>query len=341
MNIALFFGGKSVEHEVSLQSAKFIFKNIDHNQHQVIMIGITQQNQLKHFIGSIDQIDDWQNHTSDNQVVLLSGEQPAGLYHDRQLVTQFELAFPVLHGSFGEDGKLQGLFEMIGLPYVGCGVLASAVAMDKDIAKQIFQHHQIPVLPHQIFYKWQDPHEIIPQISLPCFVKPANLGSSVGISKVTISTELKQALELAFQYDNKIMIEPAINARELEISVLGGRDNIQTSTVGEIIPDREFYDYDAKYSNSESQLLIPANISQSNIEHLQQLAKTAFQAISGRGLARVDFFQDKQTGQFYLNEVNTMPGFTAISMYPKLWQASGLKADALIAQLIALAKNHP
>lgn len=337
MNIALFFGGKSVEHEVSLQSAKFIFKNIDRSQHQVILIGITKQNQFKHFIGSIDQIDDWQNHTSDNQVVLLSGEQPAGLYHDRQLVTQFELAFPVLHGSFGEDGKLQGLFEMIGLPYVGCGVLASAVAMDKDIAKQVFHYNHIPTLAHQVFYKWQSLDEIISQITLPCFIKPTNLGSSVGISKINNQNELQSGLKLAFQYDKKIMIEPAIEARELEVSVLGGQDTLQTSTVGEIIPDREFYDYDSKYSDSQSKLLIPAILEQSDIERLQRLAKTAFQAIDGHGLARIDFFQDKQTGQFYLNEINTMPGFTAISMYPKLWQASGLAAKTLVKKLIELA----
>ena len=153
MNIALFFGGKSVEHEVSLQSAKFIYQNINREQHQVFLIGITKQNQFRHFIGSIDQIEDWENYTSDNQVTLLNSDQPAGLYHDQQLVAQFELAFPVLHGDFGEDGKIQGVFEMTGLPYVGCGVLASAVAMDKDIAKQVFKHNQVPVLDHQLVYK--------------------------------------------------------------------------------------------------------------------------------------------------------------------------------------------
>lgn len=337
MNIALFFGGKSVEHEVSLQSAKFIYQNIDREQHQVFLIGITKQNQFRHFIGSIDQIEDWENYTSDNQVTLLNSDQPAGLYHNQQLVAQFELAFPVLHGDFGEDGKIQGVFEMAGLPYVGCGVLASAVAMDKDIAKQVFKHNQVPVLDHQLVYKWQEVQDVIPQTQLPCFVKPANLGSSVGVTKAKTQDELKQALELAFQYDHKVMIEPAIEARELEVSVLGGGVDIQTATVGEIIPDREFYDYDAKYSNSQSQLLIPADLSEDEIKHLQHLAKIAFQAIDGYGLARVDFFQDKQTGEFFLNEINTLPGFTAISMYPKLWQASGLEPRELVAKLIELA----
>lgn len=337
MNIALFFGGKSAECEVSIQSAKFVFNNINHTKHKVFLIGITKQNQFKHFIGSINQIDDWEKYTSNNQVILLGGDLSAGIYNGQQLLEKIDLAFPVLHGSFGEDGTIQGLFEMMEIPYVGCGVLASAAAMDKDIAKQIFKNHKIPVLNHQILYSWQDWHENTSQIKLPCFIKPANLGSSIGISKIKNKSDINKALETAFKYDQKVMVEPAIEARELEVSVLGGKAEIQVSIVGEIIPDREFYDYDAKYSNSKSKLLIPAKLSQSDMHHLQQLAKTAFKAINGYGLARVDFFQDKQTGKFYINEVNTMPGFTEISMYPKLWQHSGLEPHQLISQLIDLA----
>lgn len=256
---------------------------------------------------------------------------------------EIDIIFPVLHGTYGEDGTVQGLLEMANLPYVGCGVLSSAVAMDKVMAKQIFAHAGLRQIEYMVVMRrrWQQqPDEIVRQIEAelpyPLFVKPANLGSSVGVSKARNQEELNGALDLASEYDRKVLIEAAVaNARELEVSVLGNDDPL-VSVAGEVISSHEFYDYSAKYLDESSRLLIPADIDQDLLAEIQSMAKTAFQVADCSGLARVDFLLDNQTQTLYLNEINTMPGFTESSMYPKLWEASGLSYPALVDRLLTL-----
>ena len=254
-----------------------------------------------------------------------------------------DVFFPVLHGPYGEDGTIQGLFEMANVPYVGCGVLASALGMDKDVMKRLFRAAGLPVVRFIAVRRteWErSPRSILRralrEIGLPCFVKPASLGSSVGISKVKRSRDLADAIALAAKYDVKIMIEEAITCREIEVSVLGNEDPI-ASVPGEIIPGAEFYDYADKYINDAAQLIIPAKLPKRLVREFQRLAIRAFQTIEGSGLARVDFFLERGTDRIIINEINTMPGFTEISMYPKLWEASGLPYSQLIDRLIELA----
>jgi D-alanine-D-alanine ligase len=254
-----------------------------------------------------------------------------------------DVVFPVLHGPFGEDGTVQGFLELAGVPYVGAGVTASAVGMDKAICKDIFQVRGLPIVPHRVFLRrqWQhDPDSVIAACKLslnyPLFVKPANLGSSVGIHKAKNQAELQVGLDDAARYDRKLIVEQGLEAREIEVSVLGNDDPI-ASVPGEIIPSREFYSYAAKYIDDSSELLIPAPLSEEQTELIRRLAVDAFVSLDCAGLARCDFLLDKDTEQVYLNEVNTMPGFTPISMYPKLWEASGLSYPELIDRLIELA----
>jgi D-alanine-D-alanine ligase len=256
---------------------------------------------------------------------------------------EIDVVFPVLHGPFGEDGTVQGLLELADIPYVGSGVIGSAVGMDKDIQKAVFAANGLPVVRHTVVYRWQwdnDPTAAIDriegQIGYPCFVKPANLGSSVGISKAKSRPDLEAALHLAARFDRKMLAEQAVDAREIEVSVLGN-DQPQASIPGEIVPSREFYDYQAKYVDSDSDLLIPAPLSESATDRIRELSIKAFQVLECAGMARVDFLLDRGTGDLYLNEVNTIPGFTPISMYPKLWEASGIPYSELIDRLIQLA----
>jgi D-alanine-D-alanine ligase len=253
------------------------------------------------------------------------------------------VVFPVLHGPYGEDGTVQGLLEMAGLAYVGNGVLASAAGMDKSIMKILFEGNGLPVCPWHGFVRaeWdRDRDAVLTQIAplgLPVFVKPANLGSSVGISKVKTPAELVPAIEMAFEFDRKVVVEAAVpNAREIECAVLGN-DDPQTSVPGEILPSREFYDYEAKYLDEGSKTVIPADLAAAVAAEVQRLAVAAFQAVDGSGLARVDFLMDGKTGTTYLNEINTLPGFTNISMYSKMWDASGVAYAALVDRLIVLA----
>jgi D-alanine-D-alanine ligase len=256
---------------------------------------------------------------------------------------EIDVIFPVLHGPYGEDGTVQGLLELTGLPYVGAGVTASAVGMDKAIAKDIFHTHGLPVLAYQIILRkaWEaDPGEVITQceasLRYPMFTKPVNLGSSVGISKAHNRDELAAGLDEAARYDRKLLVEQGIEAREIEVSVLGNDEPI-ASVPGEIIPSREFYSYAAKYIDETSDLLIPAPISEEQAQRVRVLAVEAYKAIDCAGMARVDFLMDKGTGEIWLNEVNTIPGFTPISMYPKLWEATGISYAELIDRLIQLA----
>jgi D-alanine-D-alanine ligase len=254
-----------------------------------------------------------------------------------------DVVFPVLHGPFGEDGTVQGFFELVGVPYVGASVMASAVGMDKAIAKDIFRAHGLPIVTHRVFLRkqWQiDPDTVISEceaaMPYPVFVKPANLGSSVGIHKANNRAELQIGLDDAARYDRKLIVEQGLDAREIEVSVLGN-DTPMASVPGEIVPSREFYSYAAKYLDDESELLIPAPLSPEHTEMIQELAVMAFKALDCSGLARCDFLLEKETGEVFVNELNTMPGFTPISMYPKLWEASGISYSELIDRLIELA----
>ncbi|RME46614.1 MAG: D-alanine--D-alanine ligase, partial [Caldilineae bacterium] len=254
-----------------------------------------------------------------------------------------DVIFPILHGPLGEDGTVQGFLELANLPYVGCGVTASAAAMDKAVSKSLFRAHGLPILPYRVILRrdWRrDRAAILAQLEAdfhyPLFTKPANLGSSVGVSKAHNRAELEAGLDDAARYDRKLIVEQGIEAREIEVSVLGNDDPI-ASVPGEVIPSREFYSYAAKYIDDASRLLIPAPLPPAQTESVRAMAVQAFRAIDGAGLARVDFLMDKTSGEIYLNELNTMPGFTNISMYPKLWEASGIGYSELIDRLIELA----
>lgn len=254
-----------------------------------------------------------------------------------------DVVFPVLHGPFGEDGTVQGFLELVGIAYVGAGVMASATGMDKAVCKDVFRAHGLPIVIHRVFLRRQwhnDPEAVLDEceaaIPYPMFVKPANLGSSVGVHKVKNRVELRAGLDDAARFDRKLVVEQGLEAREIEVSVLGNDDPI-ASVPGEIIPSREFYSYAAKYIDNSSELLIPAPLSQEHTELIQQLAIMAFKALDCAGLARVDLMLEKATGEVFVNEINTMPGFTPISMYPKLWEASGLSYSQLLDRLIELA----
>jgi D-alanine-D-alanine ligase len=258
-------------------------------------------------------------------------------------VSRLDVVFPILHGPFGEDGTVQGLLELAALPYVGAGVAASAVGMDKALFKDIMCAHGLPVVPYLVIKRksWErGPEETVAlieaELGYDCFVKPANLGSSVGISKARNRSELREALDEAARYDRKLVVEAAVDAREIEVSVLGNDEPV-ASVPGEIVPCNEFYDYSAKYLDGESELLIPAPLPAETADLVRRLATEAYLAIDCAGMARADFLLDRETGQVYVNEVNTLPGFTPISMYPKLWEASGVSYTELIDRLIQLA----
>lgn len=330
IKVALIFGGKSGEHEVSIISARSVYKAINKKQYEVIPIALSQKgdwikpkNSAKYL--SSDKIPDVKKNEITNVEIL----------------NKYDIAFPVLHGTYGEDGTIQGLFEILNIPFVGSGVLGSALAMDKIVSKKIFRENNISVLPAIEFINKKNNLKNVIQLTkqklkFPVFVKPANLGSSVGISKVQIEKKLPNAIKLAQKFDNKIIIERSLeDAREIECSVLGN-DKPKASILGEIVPSNEFYDYSAKYIDNKSKLIIPAKLPKPTTKTIQEIAVKAFSAVNCFGLARVDFLVQKQTNEIYLNEINTMPGFTSISMYPKLWQASGLSYPILIDKLIKL-----
>jgi D-alanine-D-alanine ligase len=262
---------------------------------------------------------------------------------ERTNIPYVDVIFPVLHGPYGEDGTVQGLLELAGIPYVGAGVLGSALAMDKAAAKAIFRAHGLPCVDSLLIQRgtWEEnPTQVAQRVQqrlgYPCFVKPANLGSSVGVSKVHEAYELAGAMELASRYDRRLLVEKAVSAREIECSVLGNEHPI-ASVLGEIVPKREFYDYVAKYHDESTELIIPADLPAEKVAEIQELAVQAFLALDCAGMARADFFLCRDTGKVYLNELNTIPGFTSVSMYPKLWEASGLPYPRLLDRLIELA----
>src|SRR5579871_2575792 len=382
MRVGVLFGGRSGEHEVSLLSAASVVNAIDKNKYEVVPIGITKDGRWL-TAGEAERLLTGQ-HTDDEHArhlragdpeatpgaaVLARGEAvvvpPEPVHHASRSLTPFQsdasslrrasdrainvdVIFPVLHGTFGEDGTIQGLLELADIPYVGAGVLGSAAVMDKDVMKRLFAAARLPIVKHVTIMRsqWEsDPKKVTRRVEsklkYPLFVKPANLGSSVGISKAHDREELGPAIKMAADFDRKIVIEQGVGgkkqkARELECSVLGN-DEPQSSIAGEIVPAAEFYDYTAKYLDEGSELLIPAHITKKQMKELQEMAVAAFQAVDCSGLARVDFLMDPKTEKIYVNEINTMPGFTSISMYPKLWAASGMEYPELIERLIQLA----
>jgi D-alanine-D-alanine ligase len=348
LRVGILFGGRSGEHEVSLSSAASILGALDPAKYEVIPIGITREGRW--LVGS--SADKLLPGVLQHGRPVTASVDPAGPklipLNSRPASTgagsrEIDVVFPVLHGTFGEDGTVQGLLELADIPYVGAGVLGSAAAMDKDVMKRLFRDAGLPVVPWLLFLRreWQEGaagvrRAIRKKLRLPLFVKPANLGSSVGISKVHRARELGPAMELAGQYDRKILVENGVDGREIECSVLGN-DRPQASVPGEVVPVNEFYDYEAKYVKEGSELIIPARLTPRQTRQVQELAIRAFQAVDGAGMARVDLLLERKTGNFFVNEINTIPGFTSISMYPKLWEASGVSYTELVDRLIALA----
>ncbi len=341
--IIILFGGQSGEHEVSLNSASSVLKAIDRSQYEIQTVGISQKGQWFWGVNPEEWLED--SALRGIPVTLVHDpSNPHFLALDGSELPdegKFNLIFPVLHGPFGEDGTIQGLFEMANIPYAGSGVLGSALGMDKDRMKAVFSEANLPQAAYLTLLRADiqlNPEKIIVNIEndigYPCFVKPANLGSSVGISKALHREQLKNALELASRYDRKVVVEQNITGREIEVSVLGN-DLAEASIPGEILPAHDFYDYEAKYLDEGSRLLIPAPLEPEVISNLQEMAVRAFHAVEASGLSRVDFFVTKDN-LIYINEINTMPGFTQISMYPKLWGASGVPYSELISRLITL-----
>ena len=380
LRIGVLFGGRSGEHEVSLLSAASVLQAIDRKKYEVVPIGITKAG---HWVTASDaerlltgetavaprHLRAGDPETTAPAAVLATGESvivppipstgPTGTLvpfqtettalHPAHSTLNLDVIFPVLHGTFGEDGTIQGLFELAGIAYVGSGVLGSAAGMDKDVMKRLFQSAKLPIPKHVTFLRadWESsPKKTLTAIEsalrYPLFVKPANLGSSVGITKAHDRKELGPAITLAASYDRKIVVEQGIGgkkakARELEVAILGN-DRPQASVIGEIVPGKEFYDYEAKYLTEGSSLIIPARLTRTQTKQIQQMAIDAFRVCDCSGIARVDFLMEPGPSQrIYLNEINTLPGFTSISMYPKLWAASGVSYKELIDRLIQLA----
>src|SRR5437899_3716198 len=384
LRVGILFGGRSGEHEVSLLSAASVLNAIDKNKFEVVPIGITKEGRwltasaAQRMLQGKPQDEDRHLRAGDPEAtpgaaVVASGEAvvvPPEPVHrgsgssmvpfqtDTALARRasdrainVDVIFPVLHGTFGEDGTIQGLLELADIPYVGAGVLGSAAGMDKDIMKSLFIAAGLPIVKHVTILRsdWaKDPKKVekrVAKLKYPVFVKPANLGSSVGISKAHNKKELGPAIEEAAKFDRKIVIEQSVGgnkekAREIECSVLGN-DEAAASVPGEIVPIKEFYDYNAKYLDEGSQLIIPAKLTKAETKKVQELAVKAFKAVDCSGLARVDFLMDPKTRKIYLNEINTMPGFTTISMYPNLWSASGLEYPDLVDRLIPLRTDGP
>lgn len=346
LRVAVLFGGRSAEHEVSLVSATSIINALDRKKYEVVPIGITREGSW--FTGP-DVLESLKGRTRGKlrSGILLPDPTAGGIVSlgsHKLIVQSIEVVFPVLHGTFGEDGTIQGLLDLAGVAYVGSGMLGSAAAMDKIVAKQLFRQAGLPVVADVWFLSNEfrkTPEKIIGTIEktldYPCFVKPANLGSSVGISKARTRKELKSAITLAAKYDRRILVEQAVqNPREIEVSILGN-DHPIASVPGEIIPSNEFYDYDAKYVDGKSTSVIPAQLPERVVAKIREYAIRSFMALDCSGMARVDFLVEKKTNRIFLNEVNTIPGFTSISMYPKLWEATGISYKKLLDRLIALA----
>jgi D-alanine-D-alanine ligase len=356
LRIGILFGGRSAEHEVSLQSAKNVMAAIDPRKYEVIPIAITREGRWRAGVlppgapanpalagmpkEGVEVIPAGRPSSSGPLVPIMVRDAHRNL-------GQLDVIFPVLHGTFGEDGTVQGLLELAGVAYVGAGVLGSAVGMDKDVMKRLFHERGLPIVPYLAFRRMDIQvslrkvcQTVAKKFRYPVFVKPANLGSSVGVSKARNRKELEKSLLAASEFDSKVLAEKAIQGREIECAVLGNEEPI-ASIPGEVIPKGEYYDYAAKYRDNTARLVVPAALKPAQVKRVQDLAVAAFQAVECSGMGRVDFFLEKKTGKILLNEINTIPGFTAISMYPRMWEASGLPYAQLIDRLIELAiKRH-
>jgi D-alanine-D-alanine ligase len=351
LRIAVLYGGRSAEHEVSVVSARGVMAALDRSKYEVVPIAITKSGRWMLPEKTPEELD------APKGSLPATGEEGTGVALTRETggaelrpvgsaaagAGTVDVVFPVMHGPYGEDGTVQGMLELAGVPYVGAGVLASAIGMDKETQKQLFRARGLPVGPYMHVHAddWQRGAESVlelasEEIGFPSFTKPSGLGSSIGVSKCRTIEELRAGLDLALKHDRKALVEKAIVGRELECAVLGN-DDPEASVVGEIVPAHEFYDFEAKYIEEGSELRIPAPIPEAITEEIRRLAIGAFRAIDCAGMARVDFFYDEGTGGVFLNEINTIPGFTPISMYPKLWEASGVPYEKLIDRLIELA----
>jgi D-alanine-D-alanine ligase len=335
------FGGRSGEHEVSLASARAIMEALE-GSHEVVPVGITREGR---WISSDDPMRELESRSKGVTDGSLVSGPPARTEEKLPAALGFvDVVFPVLHGPYGEDGTIQGMLELAGIPYVGSGVLASAVGMDKLTMKKIFAQHGLPQVEWLSLTRkgWEEDgrtliQEIESSLGYPCFVKPANLGSSVGINKARDEQELRAALDEAAELDRRLIVEAGVDAREIEVSVLGN-EGAEVSVPGEIVlKNNEFYDYEAKYSEGGMELIVPADISDETTKEIQRIARTAYGAIDAAGMARVDFFLERDTGRLLINEINTIPGFTPTSVYSRLWAASGIPYEELLDRLVRLA----
>lgn len=336
MKLCLLYGGKSAEHEVSLQTAKAVIHALDKNKFDIFPIFITKQGQWiqgPQITEPVEDVKQLQFSNGGNELM------------PQSLNAEFDMVFPLLHGPNGEDGTVQGLLEVLNIPYVGNGVLASSAGMDKVVMKNIFAQAGLDQVEYVSFIRstWEEDREaaykeVEETIGYPSFVKPANLGSSVGISKCDNREELVAAFEEAFRYDRKIIIEEGVIAREIEVGILGN-DELACSVAGEIVPKKEFYDYEAKYADNTTELVIPADIPETDFETVRDMAFTAYKALDCSGLARMDFFVTPD-GRILINEVNTMPGFTPVSMFPLLWKNTGVPYPELIERLVDLGRQR-
>ena len=340
VRVGIVYGGRSVEHEVSINSATAMLQALDPSRYDVSLIAISHDGRWH--IGGPKMLPAAVVKAPEVTLPAVPGERTLVSAADGKPAAQLDVIVPIVHGTGGEDGCLQGFLELAGVPYVGSGVLGSAIQMDKDVSKRLLAAAGVPVVPwvtvrkHELAGIDAIVERIVHTIGLPCFVKPANTGSSVGISKVKTRAELAPALREAFRYDEKLLVEQGVNAREVEIAVLGN-ERPEASVPGEIVPHKEWYDYEAKYVDERTELIVPAQVSEQVAAELQRLAVLAFSVLEGAGLARVDFFLEKGTDRIWLNELNSLPGFTEVSMYPRLWQASGVSYPALLDRLIELA----
>ncbi len=349
LRVGVIFGGRSGEHEISLMSARSVLGVLDPDKYEVVQIGITQEGNWLTGANVLEAMEQGQLDNLRTAALLPDPNYPGivtihqtahGL--QMELLSKLDIVFPILHGTFGEDGTLQGLLEMADIAYVGAGVLGSSVGMDKGVFQAVMIANHIPVIKTIVVLRMELAEHMDEVIAMaekisdyPLFVKPANLGSSVGVSKCRNRADLLEGLMDAARYDRRILVQHGVNGREIEVSVLGN-DLPEASIPGEIIPSREFYSYEAKYVDNASELLIPAPIPEETAKLARELAVRAFQAIDCQGMARVDFLLDRDSGELYLNELNTIPGFTTISMYPKLWEACGLSYPKLVDRLIEL-----
>lgn len=348
--VCVLFGGVSSEYEVSLRSAASVLRNLDPDQYEIVMVGITRDGRWLRYHGAVSAIEDGTWQDGDVCPCILSPDRQHGglLAIHAHTITPIaiDVVFPVLHGKNGEDGTVQGLLALAGIPFVGCGVLASAACMDKDVSHTLLEAAGVPktklmALTRQDIADFDALEQTLSQtLSYPMFVKPANAGSSVGVSKAKNAQELRDAISLALSHDRKIVVERTLTGKEVEVAVMGNEAPVASAVVGEIVPHNEFYDYQGKYLDNSTDLYVPARISEETIEQLRKTAVRAYSALGCAGLARVDFFVT-DAGEIVLNEINTMPGFTSISMYPKLFEASGIPYPELIDRLIdhAIARS--